>query len=125
MDIEDLKAWNKSREFVSLIYRLTKDFPLEEKYNIVSQTRRAACSIAANIAEGFGRYHFKESKRFYSNARGSLYEVKSFLYISYDSEYIDKESLDYMLNKTLIITKLINGLIRATNKYSRDYSFKN
>ena len=115
--LEDLEAWRQARALVKLVYRLTKKLPREEAYNIVSQMQRATCSVAANIAEGYGRYHFKESKLFYLKARGSLEEVKSFTYICHDQNYIDKVSLDFMLDKYLNELKLINGLIRMVKRY--------
>lgn len=71
----DLVAWQRGYQLVLDIYKITKDFPKEEMYGIVSQLRRAASSITANIAEGFERYHFKDKTRFYYQSRGSIAEV--------------------------------------------------
>jgi four helix bundle protein len=64
------------------IYELSHYFPKEEVFGMVSQVKRAALSIPANIAEGFGRFHFMDKAKFYLNAGGSLYELKSHLLIS-------------------------------------------
>jgi len=61
-NFKDLKIWQESVEFVEEIYRITKKFPREELYGIVNQIRRSALSLPSNIAEGFMRYHNKESK---------------------------------------------------------------
>src|SRR3989338_7664104 len=87
----DLDAWRVSHSLVLDIYRITKDFPKEELYGVVSQLRRAASSITANIAEGFARYHYKDKIRFYHQARGSAAEVQSFLLLAKDLEYISLE----------------------------------
>ena len=79
---EDLIVWQKARNFTNDIYELTNKFPKEERFNLVDQIRRCAVSITANIAEGFSRYHLKETMMFYRNSRGSLSELKSHLYIS-------------------------------------------
>ena len=112
----DLDAWKKSHELVLKIYKITNDFPKEEKYGIISQLRRAASSISANIAEGFSRYHFKDKIRFYYQARGSLTEVQNFLILSRDLNYISREDFEDLGKKTKDIAKLINGLIRSIEK---------
>lgn len=61
----DLDAWRKAHQLVLEVYKITKDFPKEEKFGITDQLRRAASSVTANIAEGFGRYHFNDKIRFY------------------------------------------------------------
>ena len=81
MDVFDLEVYRLSEELVIEIYELTKKFPGTELYGLSSQLRRAAVSIPVNIAEGFGRYHYKDRLRFLFNSRGSLVEVKSLLHI--------------------------------------------
>ena len=79
----------------------------------MSQLRRAASSITANIAEGFGRYHFKDKVRFYYQARGSVVEVQNFLLLSQDLHFISVEQKEELMNMTNSSRKLINGLIRS------------
>ncbi len=76
-----LEVWNLGITLVKEVYRLTKAFPENEKFGLVSQLRRSAVSIPSNIAEGFGRNSDKEFYRFLSIARGSLYEVETQLEI--------------------------------------------
>ncbi|MGB7293170.1 MAG: four helix bundle protein [Thermodesulfobacteriota bacterium] len=85
---EDLDVWQEGKKLVLKTYVLTNDFPKEEAYGMTSQVRRAALSIPANIAEGFGRYHFMDKAKFYLNARGSLYELKSHLLIARELGFI-------------------------------------
>lgn len=112
----DLNAWKKAREIVLIIYQETKNFPAEEKYGIIDQLRRASCSITANIAEGFGRFHYGDKCKFYLQARGSLNEVQNFLILANDLRYLDKKQTKYIWDLTKETEKLINGLIKATNK---------
>ena len=69
---EDLEVWQIGHEMVISIYELTKSLPREEAFGLTSQIKRAALSVPANIAEGFGRYHYMDKAKFYLNARGSL-----------------------------------------------------
>lgn len=112
----DLKAWQKAYQLALEIYKCTKKFPEEEKFGITSQLRRTANSITANIAEGFGRYHFKDKARFYHQARGSNAEVQSFLLLTKGLKYIDETTYKNLGTKTLEIQKLINGIIRSMQK---------
>lgn len=77
-----LEVWKKSLVFVSSIYKLTKSYPSEEKFDLVSQLRRASISIPSNISEGASRSSSKERKRFYEIARSSLVEIDTQLEIS-------------------------------------------
>jgi len=85
---EDLEAWQIAHQFVLEVYRITKKFPKDELYGLVSQLRRAALSITSNIAEGFSRYHYNDKIRFYYNARGSMSEVKNGFILAKDLNYI-------------------------------------
>ena len=79
---QDLLVWQKAMDLVVECYRLTQKFPANELYGLTSQIRRAAVSVPANIAEGFGRWHSKDFVRFLLNANGSLKEVETHLLIS-------------------------------------------
>jgi four helix bundle protein len=114
----DLDAWQVNREVVLVIYKITKKFPKDEKFGLTSQLRRASVSIITNIAEGWGRFHYKDKIRFYHQARGSNTEVQSLLIVAKDLGYISEEEFDEM--KVLIFRgfKVLNGLIRSTEKRS-------
>lgn len=87
---EDVVVWQKAHQFVLAVYKLTKVFPKQETYGLTSQFRRAAVSIAANIAEGYKRLSTKEKLRFYNIAQASLEECRYFLILSKDLEYVNK-----------------------------------
>ncbi|MCG2692898.1 four helix bundle protein [Candidatus Parcubacteria bacterium] len=108
-----LDAWQKAKELSKDIYRVTKNFPKEEFYGITSQMRRAIVSVCSNIAEGFGRFFYKDKKRFYYQARGSIQEVQSLLILSYELQYISKDTYIDLFNKSVTVLKLINGLIAS------------
>ncbi|HPA25526.1 MAG TPA: four helix bundle protein [bacterium] len=109
----DLEAWKVSHDFVLEIYKITKNFPKDELYGVVSQLRRAASSVTANIAEGFSRYHFKDKIRFYYQARGSVSEAQNFLLLAKDLGYIKFEQCGIIGEKGNNSRQLINGLIRS------------
>ena len=93
---EELEAWRTCREllrFVSKGKGVVCRFPPEEKYELASQTRRSARSTTANIAEGYGRFHFRDNYKFCSNARGSLRETLDHLITAHEENYIDDDAL--------------------------------
>lgn len=87
----DLKVWQDAHRLVVEVYKITKNFPKEEQYGLISQMRRAASSITANIAEGFGRFHYREKIKFYQQARTSATELQDHIFLSQDLEYLTKE----------------------------------
>jgi four helix bundle protein len=84
---QDLIVWQKAHQFVLSVYRLTRTFPREELYVLTSQFRRAAVSIAANIAEGFRKRSRSEKARFMNISQGSIEECKYYLILARDLEY--------------------------------------
>jgi four helix bundle protein len=113
---EDLEAWQIAHKLALEVYKVTKIFPKDELYGIISQLRRAVLSITSNIAEGFSRYHYNDKIRFYYNARGSVSEVKNCLILSKDLDYIIKEEYQKLSNEIERVLKVINGLIRSIEK---------
>jgi four helix bundle protein len=89
----DLVVWQKAHDFVLEVYRFTRDFPKEELYGMTSQFRRAAISIAANIAEGFRKIGRADKARFMNIAQGSLEESRYYLILASDLEYGDTSKL--------------------------------
>jgi four helix bundle protein len=110
----DLIAWKKNHEAVLKIYKITKNFPKDELFGIVSQIRRAASSITANIAEGYGRFHTKDRIRFYYIARGSSTELQNHLILSHDLGYIDDKQFNELKMGIFEGYKIICGLIKST-----------
>jgi len=110
----DLEAWKIAHELVVKIYIMTKKFPKEELFGITNQLRRAVTSITANIAEGMGRGSYLDRCRFYYNARGSVYEVESFIYTSKSLGYVSTDEFSLLKEKIDSSRRLLNGLIRKT-----------
>ena len=118
-NFRELKAWQIAYDLAIEIYLVTKKFPREELYGLVSQMRRAAISVTANIAEGFGRYHYKEKMQFYYMARGSITELESELLVAKGIGYIGEDEVKEFAGKFLEVGKLINGLISSAQKRSK------
>ena len=114
---ENLEVWQIGRDLVTKVYTLTASLPQSEAFGLIDQIKRAALSVPANIAEGFGRYHYMDKARFYLNARGSLYELKSHLLIAQDLSYL-KESQPVYDVLTLVdnLSVKLNNLIATTRK---------
>lgn len=110
---EDLTVWQKAIQLVLFIYALTKRFPDDELYSLTKQLRRAAVSIASNIAEGKGRDTDRDLLRFLSMARGSLFEVKTQLVIARELGYLAPDSIKLASAKTDQVGRLLNGLINS------------
>jgi four helix bundle protein len=112
---KDLEVWKKGVRFTIEIYRITSEFPSREQFGLTNQLRRAASSIPANIAEGYGRESTKNYIQFLKTARGSLNEVETFLYIGFELEYLNKQTLDNLIIKTTELGKMMNSLIKKLN----------
>lgn len=108
---EDLNCWIKGRELRLKVSNLIKTFPEHEKFELTSQMRRASRSVTHNIAEGYGRFHYKENAQFCRISRGSLYELLDQILVAEDEGYIDKE--EYLNLKEIIVDciKILNGYI--------------
>lgn len=113
MSYKDLVAWNKAMELVIEIYRVTKNFPKEEIFGLMSQLRRGAISIPSNIAEGKGRLSKGEFRQFLGNARGSLAELETQILISQKLNYLDEAETNKILTMVEEVGKVINGLLSA------------
>jgi four helix bundle protein len=90
-NFRNLKVWKKAHELVLHVYKLTEEFPREELFGLVSQTRRSAVSVPSNIAEGCGRNSNVELARFLEIARGSASELEYQLLLARDLKFINKE----------------------------------
>jgi len=107
---QKLEACSKAIELVTDLYKCTEKFPATERYGLTSQLRRAAVSIAANIAEGAGRRSKKEFAYFLSNSQGSASEVETELVIANKLGYLDERT--FLLAQLDRISRLITGLGR-------------
>jgi len=113
---EDLEVWKMAREFRKGIYELSDKFPKKELYGLTSQITRAASSITANIAEGYGRYHWQENIQSCRITRGSINEVLDHLYTALDCGYITQKKFDEQYRKGRQLEQLVNGYIRYLKK---------
>ena len=107
---EDLVVWQKAHQFVLAIYQFSGTFPRSEVYGLSSQFRRAAVSIAANIAEGFKKRGLADKLRFYNIAQGSIEECRYYLILAYDLGYGDVAGLSLLLTEA---SKLLDAYSRA------------
>ena len=110
---EDLVVWQHAQDLAVSVYTLTKSFPNDELFAMTSQIRRAASSISANIAEGFGRQTSNDKAHFYTMAYGSLLEVKNFLYLANKLHYVNDDDLTSLLVQCTSCQKLINASKRS------------
>lgn len=108
---EDLEVWKKAHGLVLEVYSITRNFPSEERFGPVSQMRRAAVSIPANIAEGFIKRTFRDKSNFYNVAQASLEEVRYYLILSKDLKYL--EDNQRLINKTEEVGRMLYGLIKS------------
>lgn len=110
-NFEDLETWKQSRSIRNEIILLVKSFPPEEKYKLTDQIVRSSRSVTANIAEGYGRFHYQENIQFCRVSRGSLNETLDHLICAFDSSYIDEEALNQYRFKIAQNIKVLNGYI--------------
>jgi four helix bundle protein len=106
----DLVVWQKAHELTLLVYRLTERFPVRERFGMVSQVRRSAASVAANIAEGFGRRTTRELLRSLQIARGEVEETRYFLILSGDLGHLSQAEFERAAAACDVVGKLINAL---------------
>jgi len=116
----DIEAWKLARKLRMAIYGVIKELPTEERYDLASQMRRAAISCSANIAEGYGRFHYQENIQFCRISRGSMYETQDHLITCTDNQYISKELYDKIWELSMNAIKVLDGYIRYLKKKQRN-----
>jgi len=112
MDFKNLDAWKKAKGLALDIYKVSKDFPNEERFGLTNQIRRCAVSVPSNIAEGMGRQHKKESIQFFYISKGSLFELETQLIISKDLDYLKEDAFKTIIDKIGHCNRVLSGLIR-------------
>ena len=113
---QKLDIYGISRQFVLECYRLTKKLPVEEKFGMITQIRRAALSVHLNIAEGASRKSEGERKRYYEIARGSVIEIDAALDIAGDLEYLNAIPTDNLGKSMVSCFKILTGMIESKMK---------
>lgn len=115
---QDLIAWRKATHLTLEIYRCTRTFPKDELYGLTSQMRRAAVSVASNIAEGKGRYSPKEFVQFLYRARGSLLELQTQLFIARELNYLEALASRRIKDDADELGRILNGLTTSIQNRS-------
>jgi len=110
---EDLEVWKIAHQAVLATYRITAKFPADERFGLVSQMRRAAVSMAANIVEGFGRRHPNDKVKFYNYSQSSTGELSYFFRLSKDLGYVkDSSGVDALLSSS---GRMLQRLVQVTS----------
>jgi four helix bundle protein len=107
-NFEQLNVWKLAHELTLDVYNRTRDLPNEEKYGLISQMRRSAVSVPANIAEGFKKRGSKDKVRFYNIAQGSLEELRYYFILCRDLDYLKINNEQFEIFET--IGKMLNSL---------------
>ncbi len=111
----DLIAWQKAMDMIEDIYRSSKEFPRDEMYGLTSQIRRAAVSVASNIAEGEGRDNPREFAHFLRIANGSLREAETQTLIAERLKYLTAEQSAQIMDRTSEVGRILTGLRKSLN----------
>lgn len=119
---EDLNTWKEGHKLALSIYKISEKFPQKENFALTDQMRRASISITSNVAEGFTRQGKKEKIQFYLMSKGSLTELQSQLYIARDIGYIKSEEFTEIMNQTIVVHKLLTGLIKGADNFFNNHS---
>lgn len=109
----DLVVWQKSRELAKLCYQLSSGLPKAEQFGLVAQIRSAAISIPANISEGAGRGSKKEFVQFLRIARGSLYEIETYLVLIVDLGFVETHDIALIEDVRRSVDRLLAALIKS------------
>jgi four helix bundle protein len=109
---EDLDVWKVCRELRTRLSNLAGTFPKEKKYRLADQPIRASRSVTANLAEGYGRFHYAENAQYARQARGSLYEVLDHLTVCKAEKIVDNETFVRVRDDIVRAITIVNGFIR-------------
>ena len=120
----ELEVWKKAMDMVVAVYELTNEFPQQEKYGLMSQMQRAAVSIPANIAEGYGRLLRGDYVHHLSIARGSLAELETHITIAVRLNYVSREIAMNIWTMTQEVGKMLSSMIVTLQKKSKKSGVK-
>ena len=113
---QDLRVWQQAMALAACVYRTSEKFPKHELYGLVSQTRRAAVSVASNIAEGKGHRSDREFLHFLYHARGSLFELETQILLSQQLQYISEAETADVKQLITPVAKSLTGLINSLDQ---------
>ncbi len=109
-DFMHLRAWQSARKLRAELYRLTRSFPHEEKLGLAAQIRRAAVSVTANLAEGYGRFSYQENIQFCRQSCASVFELRDHLTTALDAGYLSREKHRQMESMAMEVIRLFERL---------------
>ncbi len=113
MDIDEPEVYNKSMEIAEIVWKNVSKWDYFEKDTVGKQLVRAVDSVSANLSEGFGRFFYKENKRFGYYSRGSLYETRTWLKKALSRDLMDKKTYSDVISEISVITKMLNAYIKS------------
>ena len=119
MKLSELEVYKLDLKLSDKIWEVYKDLNKDVKYSIGSQVVRSIDSIGVNITEGYGRFHYKDSVKFYYNARGSLWESKHWVLLLYKRDLISQEKFESLITNLEILGKKLNGFIKTIKNKSK------
>jgi four helix bundle protein len=114
-DYRDLAVWQKAIELTVCVYQITRAFPRDEMYGLISQMRRASVSVASNIAEGRGRLSPAEFRHFLGLAQGSIYELQTQLIVATKLSMMSTKEFDSAAILSNEISKMLTAFIQTLN----------
>lgn len=121
---EEMPLWQQAHALALRVHEVSAAFPRQEDYGLTSQLRRAAVSISANVAEAYGRYHYRDKLNFYYHCRGSTCETKSHLLYARDVGYLDSTAFTRLVQELDIILKQLNAVIATIRRHLTNEGLK-
>lgn len=115
-DFTSLETWQLARKLRAELYQWAQSLPAEERYGLGTQIRRAAVSVTANLAEGYGRFSYQENMQFCRQSRGSVYELRDHFTTALDAGYLSREKYEELESLAMQVIRLLNGYIRKTKE---------
>lgn len=117
---EDLEGWKEAVSLRKKLRSLVKTFPIEEKYKLTDQLIRASRSVTANIAEGFGTFHYQENSQFCRRSRGSLHEIIDHLIVAQEENYLNEDEFIELKKHTNKCILILNGYINYLQRAKKE-----
>lgn len=118
-DFHKLDVWQRSHQLTLAVYHATQAFPREEMYGLISQLRRAAASVPANLAEGCGRVGANELARFVTIAMGSASELEYHIILAHDLGYLSEETFHELMSETSGVKRMLTGFFNTLKANSQ------
>jgi four helix bundle protein len=119
-NFKELRVWQEAMEIVTNVYKLTKIYPNEEKFGLISQTNRASVSIPSNIAEGCSRTSLKDCKRYIEISLGSAFELETQLLIACQIGLIKENEIHNIIESIHKEQRMINSFMEKLKEFSKE-----